>query len=358
MSKHFYGRWVACAALVVLSATDFASAQVPPAAAPPAGPPPAGAAPAASASLSVTGIGKRAGWQEHLTLGAGDVLNLSLLIFTPGTTPNGGVFTPNEVRTEVPIGPDGRISFLQARDVMAAGLTVDELRAKLDEALGAYYQNPRTVVIPVLVKSKKFVMMGAVANRGVFVLDRPLTVIEAIARAGGLQTGLYENNTVEMTDLQHSFLVRNGQRVPVDFERLFQRGDFSQNVPLEPDDYLFFASAGANEIYVLGEVASPGILLFAPHPTALNAIASRGGYTDRAYRQRVLVVRGSLTHPETFVVEAAKVMKGKAADFKLQPRDIVYVSQSGWVKAQEIIDTAARAFIYSTVTTFATKNIY
>ena len=29
---------------------------------------------------------------------------------------------------------------------MAAGLTIDELRAKLDEALGTFYQRPRTIV--------------------------------------------------------------------------------------------------------------------------------------------------------------------------------------------------------------------
>ena len=192
---------------------------------------------------------------------------------------------PDTAQTEVPIGPDGRISFLQARDIMAAGLTIDELRAKMDEALAKFYQNPRTIITPAAFHSKKYIVLGAVVTKGVYTFDRPLSVIEALARAGGLQTGLYGRDTVELADLGHSFLVRNGQRVPVDFERLFQRGDLSQNVPLEPDDFLYFALASANEIYVLGQVTSPGVAAFLPRTSAMSVIAARGGFTPRGVPQ-------------------------------------------------------------------------
>ena len=289
--------------------------------------------------LSVTAPVKRADWQQRLTLGPGDMLNLQLFDM------------PDSARTEVPIGPDGRISFLQARDIMAAGLTIDELRAKMDEALAKYYQNPRSIITPVAFHSKKYIVLGAVANKGVYTFDRPLRVIEAIARAGGLETGLYAARTVELADLQRSFLVRNGQRVPVDFERLFQRGDLSQNIPLQPDDYLYFALASANEIYVLGEVMMPGVQVFAAKPSAISAIAWGVASLTRAFKSRVLVVRGSLDHPETFVVDAAAILAGKAPDFKLQPRDIVYVSRNPWVAAGEIVDMAAKAFVQSALVT-------
>jgi polysaccharide export outer membrane protein len=286
-------------------------------------------------SLSAAGSAKRAVWQQRLTLGAGDLLNLSLFE------------TPNSTQTDVPIGPDGRVSFLEARDVMAAGLTIDELRAKLDEGLGKYYRNPRVIVTPAAYRSKKYYVLGAVANKGAYPFDRPLTLIEAMARAGGLETGLYETRTVELADLSHSFLARGNQRVPVDFERLFQHGDLAQNVPLEPNDYLYIASAYANEIYVLGEVVGPGVLRYAPNPTAVKAIASQGGFSEHAFKSRVLVVRGSLTQPQTFVVDTAAVLSGKAVDFKLQPKDIVYVSRNPWLVGAEVVDLAARAFVQS-----------
>ncbi len=300
---------------------------------------------ATNLSLSVTAPNKRAAWQQRLTLGPGDSLNLQLFD------------VPDSARTEVPIGPDGRISFLQARDILATGLTIDELRAKIDKALAEYYQNPRSIITPAAFHSKKYIVLGAVANKGVFTFDRPLTVIEAIARAGGLETGLYATRTVELADLQRSFLMRDGQRVPVDFERLFQRGDLSQNIPLQPDDYLYFALASANEIYVLGEVLVPGLQVFAANPSAISAITSRGGFTYRAFKSRVLVVRGSLDQPQTFVVDTAAILAGKAPDFKLQPRDIVYVGRNPWVAAAEVVDMAAKAFVQSALVTATTLHV-
>jgi protein involved in polysaccharide export with SLBB domain len=319
-------RWVACLLALALGrcvvpAADSQTTPKPP------------ATPDTPLSFSGSLPGQRAQWQQHLTLGPGDILNLSLLEM------------PETARTEVPVGPDGRLSFLQASDVMAAGLTVDELRAKLDEVLGKYYRNPRTIITPEAFRSKKYCVLGAVANKGVYVFDRPTRIIEAIARAGGLETGLSNTRTVEMADLQRSLLVRNGQRVPVDFERLFHQGDLSQNVFLEPNDYLYFAQASENEIYVLGEVALPGLLVYSARPTVISAIAARGGFTTRSFKGRVLVVRGSLDKPETFIVDTSSVLAGKTPDFKLQPRDIVYVSINPWITAGEVLDLAVKSFV-------------
>jgi len=302
------------------------------------------AAPAVALS-AVANPHKRGAWQQRLTLGAGDVLTIALFDM------------PETLHTEVPVGPDGRLTFLQARDIMAAGLTIDELRAKLDEALAKFYQNPRTVVTPVTFNSKKYFVLGAVVNRGVFTLDRPLTLIEALARSGGLETGLYERNTVEMADLAHSFLIRKGQRMQVDFERLFQQGDLTQNIPLEPDDYLYFSLASANEIYVLGEVTAPGVAAYLPRTSVIGAISARGGFTTKAFRSRVLVVRGSLNHPQTFVVNTSSILGGKQTDFRLQSRDIVYVSKNPFVKAEELVDVAASAFISSFLVNVIDNNV-
>ena len=328
MNSNCLRRWVACLLLLAPGPCLLPAAESD-------SPPQTARTPASGTnlSLSVPAPTKRAPWQERLTLGAGDVLNF--LLFD----------VADSARSEVPVGPDGRISFLQARDILAAGLTVDELRAKMDEALAKFYQNPHTIITPSAFRSKRYFVLGAVVNRGVYPFDRPLSIIEAIARAGGLETGLYASRTVELADLQRSFLVRNGQRVPVDFERLFQRGDLSQNIALQPDDYLYFALASANEIYVLGEVAAPGIQVFAAKPSVISAITFGGGFTSRSYKSRVLVVRGSLDNPQTFVVDTAAILAGKAPDFKLQPRDVVYVSRNPWVVAGEILDTAVKAFV-------------
>jgi protein involved in polysaccharide export with SLBB domain len=213
---------------------------------------------------------------------------------------------------------------------------------------------PRLVVVtPVSITSKKYYMLGAVADKGgVYTMDRPMTIMEAAARAGGLEIGVFERNTVELADPSHSFLVRNGKRLDIDFEQLFWHGDLTQNVPLEPNDYIYFASSGANEIYVLGQVFTPGAVPYAPSTTVIGAITTRGGYTPEAFRQRVLVVRGSLNHPQTFVINTADILKGKATNFRLQPRDIVYVAQKPWQIAEDLLNEATRAFIESATVTY------
>jgi protein involved in polysaccharide export with SLBB domain len=168
---------------------------------------------------------------------------------------------------------------------------------------------------------------------------------------------MFERSAVELADLNHSFLIRNGKRLPVDFERLFQRGDLSQNIAMEPDDYLYFASASANEIYVLGEVINPGVLAFAQRATVISALAARGGFTDKAYKSRVLVVRGSLEKPETFVIDTTDILAAKKPDFKLQSKDIVYVAPNRWLLAVDLLDAAVKAFITSMTVEAVNQNI-
>ncbi|HEX4343705.1 MAG TPA: SLBB domain-containing protein, partial [Verrucomicrobiae bacterium] len=205
--------------------------------------------------------------------------------------------------------------------------------------------------------SKHYYLLGAVTGKGAYTLDRPLTIIEAVGRAGGLETGMYERNTVELADLSHSFLVRNNERVPVDFEKLFQNGDLSQNIALEPDDYLYFASANANQIYLLGELASPGPQIYSPHTTIIAAITGHGGFLPKAYKSRVLVVRGSLNKPDKVIVNVADILAGRSKDFLLEPGDIVYVSPRPWAKAEDLLDNATMAFIQAALVTYTGSRV-
>ena len=207
--------------------------------------------------------------------------------------------------------------------MLVSGLTVDEMRERLEQELGKYRRAPRTIITPVAFRSKKYYMLGKVMTKGVYTLDRPITVLEAIARAHGLENGLVDRNVVDLADFQRSFLMRGGKRIPLNFEKLFQEGDLTQNLPIEPGDYLYFPSTTVHEVYVVGEVRLPGPVTYHKDMTIIGAISARAGYTDRAYKARVLVVRGSLNNPERFAVDTHAILDGNAQDFKLQPKDII-----------------------------------
>jgi protein involved in polysaccharide export with SLBB domain len=194
--------------------------------------------------------------------------------------------------------------------------------------------------------------LGTVVQKGIFSLDRPITIIEAVARAGGFETGVSRGNLVETTDFSRSFIGRGGQRLPVDFEKLFLHGDLAQNIALEPGDYLYFPAAASGAIYVLGEVRAPGAVPSDADTSVLSAIATRGGFTERAWKKHVLVVRGSPTHPEAFKVNADGALTGNAPNLALQPGDLVYVSNRPWIRVEELLDRAASAFVEAAVVTW------
>ncbi len=301
---------------------------------------PAAANLSSNLSFSVDTPIKRAKWQQNLTLGPGDILNFSFF----GET--------NLSKTDVIIGPDGRVGYLQAT-VMATGLTVDELRDRFNEELSNYYRTPRVMITPVTFNSKKYFMLGKVMTKGVFTLDRPITLVEALGRARGFETAMLDRNSIELADLQRSFLIRNGQRVPIDFERLFLQGDLSQNTPVEPNDYFYFPPADLKEVYVLGQVNAPGVVPYTRDMSVLAAITQRGGFAQASFKSRVAVIRGSLSKPQTFVVDLLAVTDGRQVDFKLEPKDIVYVHKRPFIKVEELLDIAATAFIQSATTAWA-----
>jgi protein involved in polysaccharide export with SLBB domain len=286
-----------------------------------------------------------ASWTQHYTLGPGDVLDLSLF------------GRPDLTRVDLFIEPDGNISYLQATGIHAEGLTVDELRAKIEQSLSTYYKRPRVMIAPKELHSKKYFILGKVESAGAYPMDHPVTLVEAIAQAKGVELGLVEDKTVELCDYSHSFLLRHGRHMPVDFQRLFVDGDTSQNVILEPNDYIYMASAISNNFFVLGQINNPGSQGYTPNLTVTDAIALRGGFTQLAYRDRVLILRGSIEHPQHFVVDINKTLRGLQPDFHLEPKDVIYINARPWQFAEELLDTAISAFTTAATTTWTSYSL-
>ncbi len=282
---------------------------------------------------------------SSLTLGPGDAVNIKM----PGME--------GHDREAVPVGPDGRLTYLQAHDIEATGLTVDQLRVKLTTELRRYYRNAKVVVTPFTFQSRKVYVLGKVVNKGAINLERPMSLLEIVAEAGGLETGLFQQNTVELADLGRSFLMRGQQRMAVNLEALFLRGDMTQNIQVEPGDYLYFPSANSNEIYVLGDVKMQGTQGLLAHTSVHSAIALAGGFTAKAYTRRVLVIRGSLDKPERFVVDMNDIITARSKGFRLEPKDIVYIADHPWARAEELLNIAINAFIQGAVSSWTRANI-
>ena len=179
-----------------------------------------------------------------------------------------------------------------------------------------------------------------------FPLTQPLTVIGAIAQAGGLFTSRFSGTTEELADLNHSFLIRGGEMLPVNFQRLLRQGDTSQNIYLQADDFLYLPSSLSKEVYILGAVNRPAPVGFRDNMTVVSAIAMALGTQPEARLTEVAIVRGSLAEPKIAVVNLQAILLGKVNDVRLEPRDIVYVPFSPYRTleryAKMITDTFVR----------------
>jgi polysaccharide export outer membrane protein len=85
----------------------------------------------------------------------------------------------------VPVRPDGRISLPLAGEMEAAGKTAAELQEGLKKALAPYIQDTSVAVVVREINGSRVFVLGEVTRPGGFPLRGPMSVVQAIALAGG-----------------------------------------------------------------------------------------------------------------------------------------------------------------------------
>jgi polysaccharide export outer membrane protein len=108
----------------------------------------------------------------NYVIGAQDVLDIN-------------VWKEPDVSRVVPVRPDGKISLPLLNDVQAAGLTPDQLAAKVTEDLKKYVTSPQVTVIVTAINSQRVYILGEVTRPGAFPLLPGMTVLQALSSAGG-----------------------------------------------------------------------------------------------------------------------------------------------------------------------------
>jgi len=268
---------------------------------------------------------------ERYRIRTGDVLTIS-------------VMGEAEMTRTLPVGPDGRISYYLANDVMAAGRTFEELRLVLEEALRPHFKSPVMTVTGKEFKGNTVSILGMVSKPGEYVVRSDTRLIDLLAVAGGVsQRGFWTTQgwTYDLPDLRRSFLMRGDKFVAVDFTELLSDTETlvaQNNVFLRAGDrvYIPSTSLSENKIIVLGEVRDPKVVHFQRDISIMEAIAQAGDTKDSAWERRSFVVRGSLRKPTVIPVNLRQVALGKAANFPLKSGDIVFVPKSALGKVEEI----------------------
>ncbi len=95
------------------------------------------------------------------------------------------VFREPELSRVVPVRPDGKISLPLAGEVDAAGKTPAELQKGISTRLASWVHEPAVSVLVREINATRIFVLGEVVRPGGFPLRGPMTVVQAIALAGG-----------------------------------------------------------------------------------------------------------------------------------------------------------------------------
>jgi polysaccharide export outer membrane protein len=280
------------------------------------------------------------------TLGPGDSLEIEIIGIA-----NSRVITP--------VGLDGKIYYNLLTGLDVWGLTLDQTRELLEKELVKYVPQAQVGLTLRAVGSKHVWVLGRLNHPGIFPLTGSMTLLESLAQAGGTARSPSQVTSQDLADLRHSFVVRQGQFLPVDFFRLLRGGDMSQNIYLQPDDFVYVPSSLVNEVYVLGAVRFPRTVAYqepmsliaaiagADGPERLNWISGtdNGPFMKDAYLSHVAVIRGSLAEPQIAVVDCNAIMKGRAPDVRLEPGDIIFVPNSPYTTIKRYANLIVNTFV-------------
>lgn len=148
-----------------------------------------------------------------------------------------------ELSLAEPIRPDGKISMPLVGDVMAAGLTPEELADLLEKRLSSYVKNPNVTIILTTIEGHAFLsrirVTGSVTRNLSLTYHPGMTVLDAVLEAGSVDLYADSNNTK-----LHRRTETTSKSYDIRLEDILENGDMTTNVILMPGDIITVPERG------------------------------------------------------------------------------------------------------------------
>lgn len=142
------------------------------------------------------------------------------------------VWKDEELSKRVAVRPDGKITLPLIDDIQAEGRTSLQLKKEIVTKLKKFVDDPNITVTVLDTNSSRVYVLGEVASPGVFPLKSKISILHAIAMAGGFR---------EFAASNKMFILRkNGEkteRINVSYKDIIKGRD-EQNVDLKRGDII------------------------------------------------------------------------------------------------------------------------
>ncbi len=237
---------------------------------------------------------------DDYIIGPGDVLKIS-------------VYDNSDLLTVTRVSENGIIILPLLGQVNVNKLSISQTSKKIADLYSdGYIINPQVSIFVQEFRSKKAVVLGHVNKPGLIELSGPTTFLELLSKAGGLAADFGETATIKRT------VDGKNKVISVNIKSLTQGGDMSQNVPIREGDTVYISKAGM--CYVTGEVSNPDAYPCDGDATILKLITLAGGFTGKASRSSVRIVR--------IIDGKKKVFDDVEMDTPVQTDDVIVVPES------------------------------
>ena len=162
---------------------------------------------------------KKAHADDTYIIGGDDVLSIN-------------VWKEPDLTRVIPVRLDGKISLPLIGDVQAAGRTPAQLEGDIAVSLRNYITDPQVTVIVQEIRSQKYNIFGEVNKPGSYPLTAGVTIVDAIALAGGLR---------DFAKKKSIYILRQNPqgeetKIPFNYQDFIKGKNINQNIKIKPHD--------------------------------------------------------------------------------------------------------------------------
>lgn len=243
--------------------------------------------------------------------------------------------------SDLTVSSQGMINVPFIGSVKAEGLTISQLEELVTTPLAAdFFVNPEINIIIKEYHSLQYYISGAVGSPGLYEMTSDATLMELIAKAGGVSSNrgniayiLHQSADYGPAEKKDHSLFSDKIPVKINLKKLLDKGDMTQNIMLQSGDVVYIplqASLNLSEskIYVEGEVKDPGVYDYQDGLTALNACIMAGGFSKFAAPNRTRIIRQNGDDQIIIKINLNDVKKGEIPDADIKPGDRIHIPET------------------------------
>jgi polysaccharide biosynthesis/export protein len=273
------------------------------------------------------------------TIGSGDIIGIVVYDHPELLPQAGAVISQSSDPTGISSAPgfivsvDGEVSFPHVGRIKVAGLTEIDASDLFEKRLARVFKNPQVTVRIQSFRSRRAYVEGEVRTPGTQIFtDIPMTLIEAINRAGGI---------TPMGDRSFVTLTRNNETTTINLMQMQEVGLNPNRIQLRSGDLITVRNRDESKVFVMGEIARPSALPMRNGRLSLNEALGEAGGPNLATANpgQIYVIRNNAEgSPVVFHLNASAPTALALADaFALRPRDVVYIDPVPLVNWNRII---------------------